>query len=441
MFLDTVNHILTLYLVFPAVLFIGLYFTLKLNFFQFTQLKKSFTCIRDQGKGDTGTISRFGAISAVLAGNFGTGNISGMAIALTTGGPGALFWMWVMVALASIIQYASCLLSIKYREVNENGEYVGGPMYYLKALGLKKLAISFSVFTLMGALSVGNFAQVNSMILPLKAKEIDPLLPSLGIALAIGLVILGGIKRLSSFAGAVVPLKAAFYLTGAFYIILTRIVDTPQAFYLIFQEAFALKAAAGGALGAAVFKGITVGFDRGLFATDAGTGIVPILQAGARTNNPVLDGIATLITPVLVMIVCTATALVLILTGAYKVNGLESTTQVTYAFHQGMGPLGEVVVVVALILFAYTTILAWSYCGERAAAYLFGEKSILYYRIFYVALIPVGAFLNVNFIWGLADLSITLMLLSNLVGVFLLREFVIEKSLDYLAVSQKVKTI
>lgn len=431
--LENFNHFFTLFVVFPIIIGLGIYLTIKLRFIQLTGLKRSLTYLTRKNAQDTGNISRFEAISTVLAGNFGTGNISGMAVAISTGGPGALVWMWVMAFFGAVIQYASCYLGVLFRDKTPQGEYVGGPMYYLKnGLGYKKLAVIFSIFTLFGALTVGNFAQINSIILPLEKMGGNPLYCSLGIAVLVGVVIFGGIQRIASFASYLVPFKALLYIGTALTIILMNYEKVIPSFAIMFQSAFDWSSLIGGVAGAGVLRAMTTGFDRGLFATDAGTGIVPILQASARSENPVMDGISTLITPLMVMIVCTATGLVLILTGAWLQPGLQSTNMVTHAFSEGLGSsIGGYIVIVSLILFAYTTILAWFYCGEKALGFLIGPEKAKMFRILYLLAIPVGGVIQVGLIWTLADISITFMLVPNLIGVIKLVHLVITATKSY----------
>lgn len=436
--LESFNQSFTLVIIFPAIILAGIYLTIKLRFVQILQLKKSFGCLTNKNVTGKGSISRFGALSTVLAGNFGTGNISGMAIAIATGGPGALVWMWVMAFFGAAIQYASCILGISFRSKLNNHEYAGGPMYYLRdGLGFKKLATLFCVCAIFGAITVGNFAQVNSIVLPLQKMGFDPLYTSLMIALMVGFVILGGIKRLANFASLIVPFKAFLYLGTAAAIIGMNYDQAFEALSLMFKHAFGLMPVVGGAMGFSMVKMITTGFDRGLFATDAGTGIVPILQSNARSDHPVMDGISTLVAPLMVMIVCTATGLVLILTGAWLEPGLQSTNMVTFAFSQGLGtPMGGYIVMLALILFAYTTILAWSYCGERALEFIAGPNKQKWFRYTYIALIPMGSLLRVDMIWTLADIAITMMLFINLIGVMGLSRHVINSSREFKLTTQ-----
>jgi len=433
--LEMFNHHFTLFIVFPAIIFFGLYLTIKLGCMQISHLRLSCNLLTKNNTANEGSISRFEAISAVLAGNFGTGNISGMAVALAVGGPGALVWMWIMAFFGAAIQYASCLLSVAYRKKSADNEYSGGPMYYLKnGLGFQGLAILFSIFTILGAITVGNFAQINSVVLPLDKMGLNPLYCSLIIAAFTAVVILGGIKRIAGFASYIVPFKALLYLSTAMVVLFFNYEKLIPAFSLMFHSAFDFSSLLGGVAGAGMLKAISTGFDRGLFATDAGTGMVPILQASARSDNPVMDGVTTLIAPLMVMIVCTMTGLVLIVTGAWEMPGLQSTNMVMHAFSHGLGtPIGGYIVVAALIMFAYTTILAWAYCGEKALEFLVGAKKARLFRYVYIGLIPLGSVADVGMIWTLADISITLMLVTNLVGVIGLANHVIDSSHEFKA--------
>ncbi len=432
--LKLLNEFFTLYFVFPAILLLGFYLTWRLRFVQFSKLFLSFKHLFKKNEADAeGDITHYQAIASVLAGNFGTGNISGMAIALSTGGPGALVWMWIMAFLGAAIQYSSCILGAKYRKKNPAGEYVGGPMYYLQN-GLKKksLATVFSLCVIFGAFAVGNFAQTNSMALPLVNFGIHPLIVGLTIGLCVALVILGGLQRVAVVSSAVVPMMALLYIGTAFIILAMNASEILPALKLVFLSAFGAKELIGGALGLGVMKALTTGFDRAIFATDAGTGTVPILQAGSRTKDPVIVGVVALVSPFMVMIVCTATALVLIITGAYSVEGLKSTSMVAFAFESGVGkPLGSVVVIVSLVLFGYTTALAWASCLDRAVGFLFGHRLIRPFQLLYILCVPVGALMHVDFVWILADISLSLMVVINLFGIACLSKEVIYDSHNY----------
>jgi len=423
------NKLFTLYLVFPSILLLGLYFTFRLKCVQISKLKSSFLSIfKGDGKGE-GNISHYQATASVLAGNFGTGNISGMAIALATGGPGALVWMWVMVFFGAIIQFANCFLGVKYRRCNDRGEFVGGPMYYLsKGLGLKKTAIIFSVCTIFAAFAVGDFVQVNSVALPLQSLGISPLISGLSIMVFVAIVVLGGVKRVAVVSSAVVPIMALLYLGAAFFVLFSFRDRVFPALELIFVSAFRPMPIVGGAVGFSVLKALATGFDRAIFATDAGTGTVPLLQSGAKTKNAVIDGVVSLLPPFLVMIVCTATALVLIVTGAYQVAGLQSTNMVTHAFRSALpGNLGLYIVLLSLALFGYTTTIAWACCLEKAVDYLFGRRLVKLFLVFYILFVPLGALLHVNLVWVIADITLTAMLVLNLIGVAGLSKEVIDE--------------
>lgn len=425
-FLLHFSDILTLYLVFPLIVLLGLYLTVRLRFVQISKLKLSFITLLKKGAQGEGNISHYQAIASVLASNFGTGNISGMAIALTTGGPGALVWMWVMAFLGAAIQFASCLLGVKYRKKNSDGQFVGGPMHYLsEGLGWKKGAMLFSCIAIVAAFTAGNFAQVNSITLPLSQLGISPWISGLFLAFCVGIVVLGGAKRVSQVSSAVVPLMALMYLGGAAYILLLHFDKILPAFHLMFQSMGGLSSMTGGIAGYTVMKALTTGFNRGVFATDAGTGIIPILQSEAKTTHPVVDGVVTLVTPFLVMIVCTTTALVLIVTGAW-LEPLQSTNMVTHAFNSVLGvKAGTSLVVIALFLFGYTTTIAWATCLERSVGFLWGARPIRIFQILYIIFVPIGAILKVDIVWICADIALTAMLVLNLAGVAALSREVI----------------
>ncbi len=431
-FLSQINHAFTLFVIFPAIMLLGGYLTVRLKFPQATKLGLSVKLMLQKSSG-AGSISHYQAMSSVLAGNFGTGNISGIAIALTTGGPGALVWMWIMAFFGAAIQYASCYLGVKYRSQNQNGEFSGGPMYYLsRGLGYKVLAICFCVVTMLAAFTVGNLAQIHSISLPLKAAGLDPLTTALIITGSAFMVIFGGIKRVARVASAIVPLKAVLYLGTGLVILAMHAEKVLPALNLMFHAAFDMQSATSGLVGYGIAKALSSGFDRGLFATDAGTGIVPILQANARSQNPVLDGVVTLVAPFLVMTVCTMTGLVLIVTGACDV-GLKSTDMVTYAFETGLqSSFGFYVVMVSLMLFAYTTVIAWAYCGQKAMGFIW-PRGVKVFQCCYLAAIPIGGLLHVDLIWGLADICISLMLLINVIGVAMLSKEVISANQAYFA--------
>ncbi len=415
--LSLISDSFTFFVIFPSILLLGIYLTVRLRFIQFSKLKESLKKLFDKTPEGDG-ITHYQAVAAVLAGNFGTGNISGMAIAIATGGPGALIWMWVIAFLGAAIQYASCVLGVKYREQNAQGERVGGPMYYLaKGLNLKKFGAIYAIFALLGGLTAGNFTQVNSIMLPMQELGIPAIATALTMTFFVGLVLLGGIQRFAKLAASVVPVMALVYFSTALLILGIHSEMLLPALKQIFIEAFAPSALLGGSMGYGIMKTISSGFDRGIFATDAGTGIAPILQSSTQSKDPISNGIVTLITPVLVMIVCTMTGLVIMVTGMSQ-SDLQSTNMVTAAFTKGLGShIGGHIVTLSLLLFSYTTILAWANCSERAIGYLLGDGWIKRFRLFFIAMVPFGAFCEVSHVWLLADISFSLMLLTNMIGV------------------------
>ena len=433
-FFLAINQNFTFFILFPAIVLLLFYFTVRLTWLQVRKLGLSLQTLLRKDSGKEGNISHYEAISAVIAGNLGTGNISGMAVALSMGGPGALVWMWVMAFLGSIIQYGSCVLGVKYRRQDETGEFVGGPMYYLRdGLGWKKIATLFAFVTLIAACTVGNFAQINSIVLPLQTFGFSPWICGISMMGVCALALLGGIQRIARIASSVVPVMALLYLGAGFIILFFYRDQVIPALSLMGKSAFQWTSLAGGTLGFTLAQALTTGFERGAFATDAGTGIVPILQAGARTQNPVIDGIVTLIAPFLVMIVCTMTGLILLVTEAAYQPDLQSTNMVTFAFEQVFGAkVGHGLVLGALALFAYTTVIAWGGCGEKAAQFLWGKKKSRVFPYLYLALIPVGAVAQVDMVWILADLSIGAMLVTNLIGITGLSKEILQASHAYL---------
>lgn len=431
-FLEVLNQSFTFFIIFPAILVTGILLTLKLKCLQISKIPLSFFYLVKADKGQ-GSITHYEAISSVLAGNFGTGNISGMAVALTAGGPGALVWMWIMAFFGSIVQYGSCLLGVKYRQKNEQGEYVGGPMYYLfHGLGKKNLGILFSLCAILGAFMVGNFAQVNSVMLPLQNLGVEPIYVGLFLAVISSVVILGGISRFAKVASSVVPLMAFVYFASACVILFKFRTEIPAAAMTMIISAFSMKSMVSGTLGFGLYKALSTGFERGVFATDVGTGLAPILQAGAQTKNPVIDAVISLIAPFMVMIVCTTTALVILVTKAHENLLLKSTNMVTFAFEKGLDHhFGKYIVIVSLFLFAYTTILAWCCVAEKAFGFIFGLKHLKKMQILYILMIPVGAVVHVDLIWLLADITISCMLCLNLYGIFKLAPQITYETRDY----------
>jgi AGCS family alanine or glycine:cation symporter len=430
--LELLKDSLTLIIIFPLIIIAGSYLSYRLRFVQITKLKQALLLITVKER--AGGISSFGALSAVLGGNLGTGNISGVAVALVSGGPGALLWMWVMAILASITKYVGCFLGVHWQRQNKDGEWVGGPMYYLsEGLKSKKLALLFCFFTVLSAFTVGNLAQVHALSLPIKELHINPLLFGVILAVLVGGVIFGSLNRFSHIVSAIVPFMAVTYIVTCLIILFLHRHNILSSIALIIESAFDLGTAASGFVGYGIVHAIRAGFDRGLFATDSGLGLAPIMHAGVRDlsthhDNRVSQGLISLLSPIIVMLVCTMTGLVLLTTGVTKLE-LSSTTMCMEAFRLGFGYAWAAhIVSITLFFFAFTTILTWYYCAKRAIEYSLGDKYLSLFRIIFIIFIPYGVFIHENIVWLIADLSINFMFIINMIGVIGLSALVIKNS-------------
>ncbi|HRE32220.1 MAG TPA: amino acid carrier protein, partial [Candidatus Berkiella sp.] len=368
--------------------------------------------------------SSFSAVAAVLGGNLGTGNISGIAVALTMGGPGSIFWMWVMATFGAVLKFVGCALGVLYRKKTESGQFVGGPMYYLaKGLGMKKAGKFYCILAILGALTVGNMVQMNSLALPFTQAGIPPLLTGVGVAILVAAVILGGFQRFSTVSSLLVPFMAVGYVVACASILALNFDKIIPAFELIMHAAFAPTAVAGGIAGYTVLEGLRTGFDRGLFATDTGVGVDAIIHASVDSKAPLtqtalMQGLISTVSPLVVMLVCTLTGLVLIITDSWLIHGLESTNLCIEAFKRGFSfDYAGQIITITLFFFAFTTILTWSYCADKAVEYLFSSKMIRPFQYLFVACIPIGALVHVKFVWTLADIFMNLMLVLNVIAL------------------------
>ena len=413
----------------------GIYLMAGLLFLPIRQLPEAFSLLwrgRKSNDLDDGEISPFDSLMTSLAATIGTGNIAGVATAIFLGGPGAIFWMWMTALVGMATKYAEAVLAVKYREVDENGAYVGGPMYYIKN-GLGKnwqwLAFLFSFFGAVAAFGIGNTIQANSVADALNSTlGIPAWQTGLVMAIVVYAVLLGGIKRIGKVASKLVPFMGLAYVAGAGIIIIQRFDSVPTALSLIVNDAFTGTAAAGGFAGAGIMAAIRFGVARGVFSNEAGLGTAPIAHAAAKTNDPVKQGkIAMLGTFIDTIIVCTMTALVIILTGSWT-SGETGASLSAYAFRMGLPGYGDYVVSFGLAVFALTTLLGWSYYGERCAAYILGVKCIPWYRIAWVLAIPLGAVMDLEFLWLLADVLNGLMAIPNLIALLLLSPVVFKLS-------------
>ena len=417
----------------------GIYFTFKLNFIQMFKLPLAikYLFLNDDDKSDNeakGEVSSFAALCTALSATIGTGNIVGVAIA--TGGPGALFWMWVAAFFGMATKYAEGVLAIKYREVDENGEMSGGPMYYIeKGVGNKFLANMFAFFGIAVALlGIGTFGQVNSIS---KAALISFNIPiwftAIIITILVTLVTLGGIKRISNVAEKIVPTMAILYIIGALLVLICNFKAIPSAITLIIKSAFNPSAALGGTTGITISLAIQIGIGRGVFSNEAGLGSAPIAAAAAKTKYPVKQGLISMTgTFIDTIIICTMTGLAIVLTGSFN-SGLEGAAMTTFAFENGLpfAIIGKYIVNIGLIFFAFTTIIGWNYYGERCIQYLIGIKGIKFYKIIFIALVGVGPFLSLNLVFIIADIVNGLMALPNLIGSIKLRNIVISETNNF----------
>ncbi len=384
-----------------------------------------------------GDITPFNALMTSLSATIGTGNIAGVGTAIAIGGPGAIFWMWCTALVGMATKYAEAVLAVKYREVDEAGNHVGGPMYYIKnGLGRQWhwLALAFAVFGAIAGFGIGNMVQANSVADAVSTSlGVDKWITGVVMAVFVFAVLIGGVKRIAQVAGKLVPFMAIAYLIGGLIVILANVTEVPGALWLIVQHAFTPMAATGGFAGATVMIAIQMGVARGVFSNEAGLGSAPIAHASAQTKDPVRQGsIAMLGTFIDTLIICTITALVIVMTGAWN-SGESGASLSSAAFGQGLPGVGEWIVTFGLIVFAFTTMLGWSVYGERCVQYLFGQKSVLPFRILWVLAIPLGATVKLAFVWLLADTLNALMALPNLIALLLLSPIVFKMTRDYLA--------
>ena len=385
---------------------------------------------------ESGDISSFESLMTALSATVGTGNIAGVATAIFLGGPGAIFWMWITAIFGMATKYAEAFLAIKYREKNLNDEYVGGPMYYIKN-GLSQkfsyLAYFFALFGMIAAFGIGNGVQSNSVAQVVTNEfEINKLTVGIVIAFLVTLVILGGIKSIGKTASKLVPIMSLIYIIGGLYIIVINYNQIPTIFFMIIESAFTGTAASGGFAGATIWMAIRFGVSRGVFSNEAGLGSSPIAHAAARTNSPIKQGSVSMLEPLIdTIIVCTITAFVILLSQSW-LSGVNGAALTSNAYEQGLPLFGKYIVIFGLVLFAFSTIIGWSYYGEKCAEFIFGNRIIMPYRIFWIIIIPVGAVIELNLVWLIADIMNALMALPNLIALVLLSPIVFKETRAYL---------
>lgn len=419
---------------------IGLYLTLGLRAMPWRKLIAACRYLwqgRESRAGDEGDISPFQALMTALSGAIGTGNIAGVATAIYLGGPGAVFWMWMTALVGMATSFCEGYLAVRYREQDALGNYVGGPMYYIKnGLGRRWLwlAATFAFLGTFAAFGIGNMVQAHSVADVMHSTfSIPTWLTGLVLVTLTAAVILGGIKRIAEVAGKLVPIMAAGYIIGALALIGLNIDAVPDALALIVTNAFTGTAATGGFAGAAVWATIRYGIARGAFSNEAGMGSTPIAHAAARTRDPFKQGLLAMLgTFIDTLLVCTMTALAIVLSGQWT-SGENGAPLTALAFETGLPGPGGWIVTFSLMIFAFTTILAWSYYGERCAEYLFGVSVIQPYRYAWLVLLLVGSLGQIGLVWIIAEIMNGLMAIPNLVALAALSPLVFRAVRERLA--------
>jgi AGCS family alanine or glycine:cation symporter len=418
------------------ILGVGIYLTFGLKLLTILKIPFGFKLLW-QGRipgGDSG-ISPFNALMTSLAATIGTGNIAGVATAIFLGGPGAVFWMWMTALVGMATKYAEAVLAVKYREKDERGKYVGGPMYYIKnGLGAKWkwLGVLFAFFAGIAGFGIGNMVQANSIANALSTNfAIPEWVTGVVLLVLVGMVLIGGIERISTIAGKLVPFMAIAYIAASTLVLILNVDAIPGAFNLIFTHAFSPAAATGGFAGAAVWAAIRFGVARGVFSNEAGLGSAPIAHAAASTKGPVSQGLVAMLgTFIDTIIVCTFTALAIIATGAWT-SGETGAALTSHAFNLALPGFGGYIIAISISVFAFTTILGWSYYCERSLQYLFGVKVIMPFRIVWSGAALVGATLKLGFVWLLADTLNALMAIPNLIALALLSPLVFKITKEF----------
>mgnify|MGYP002639803519 CR=1 FL=1 len=423
----------------------GLYFIIRLKFLNVTKLWHSIQIVsgkydKTEGKGD---VNSFKAFTTALSATVGTGNIVGVSLAIYWGGPGAIFWMWLTGFLGMILKYAETTLSHKYRSFNSDGTVSGGPMYSIKK-GItevynlptfaKILAGVFAVATILASLGTGNMAQANSIAHALNTNYAIPVFyTGLVISGLVLVIIIGGLKRISEVTSKLVPFMAVTYIVATVLVLIANSSQIPAAFSLIFTSAFSGSAATGGFVGSTFMMTLVWGVRRGLFSNEAGQGSAPIAHAAAKTKYPAREGLVASLEPLVdTLIICTLTALMIITTGAWE-SGAAGVEMTIIAMEDGLAGLGMVgigkhVIAFGIFLFAFSTVISWSYYGTRAANYLLGEKAIIPYRFLYGGFVFLGSIWGLDLVWHFVDMVITFMTIPNLIGLLLLSGVIIKET-------------
>lgn len=432
----------------PPMLFLilgtGLFLMVGLGFMPIRKLGTGFALLWKSRKGGDekdGEISPFNALMTALSATIGTGNIGGVAVALVIGGPGAIFWMWMTALVGMATKYAEAVVAVKYREVDELGNHVGGPMYYIKngltskyGMFATVLAMAFAFFGAIAGFGIGNGTQSNAVASVMSESfNVDPMITGVVMATLVAAVILGGIKRIAHVAGVLVPFMGFAYVAAGLIVLLLNITEVPAAFALIIKSAFSPAAAGGGALGYGIMIAIRQGVARGVFSNEAGLGSAPIAHAAAQTKDPVRQGLIGMLgTFIDTIVICSITGLIIVTSGIME-GGLKGAPLTQAAFEVSLPGVGGLLVAVALAVFAFTTVLGWSVYGERCVEYIFGIKAIMPFRILWVVAVFAGTQVELEYIWLLADTLNAMMALPNLIALLLLSPIIFEVTKEYFA--------
>ena len=433
---DAVNGFVWGPVMLTLLIFAGLFITFKTGLLQFKKfgymMKNTIFGLssKEQRASDNAGVSPFQAVATAMAGTIGTGSIAGLATAIVSGGPGAVFWMWISALLGMATKYSEIVLSINFREKNKKGEWVGGPMYYIKnGLKQKWLAVLFAIFAMLACLGTGNATQSNSIAIALESTvNVKPFITGIVLTVIAALVILGGVRRIASVNEKLVPIMAVFYVVTSLVALIINVEKIPMAFGLIFREAFNLRAAAGGAAGYGVILAMHYGFSRGVFTNEAGLGSAPIAHAASSTKDPVKQGLWGMFEVFFTTIViCTFSALIILTTGIWETKELSGAALSIASFNSILPGVGGIIITLSTIFFALSTILGWAYYGEVCVGYLTksSKTAVIIYRCIYVLFVFVGAVGSLDLIWSISETMNGLMAIPNLIGIVFLIKIVI----------------
>ncbi len=417
----------------------GIVLTISLRCVQVLHFSKAVKLVFRPAKYDKdheGEITSFAALCTALASTIGTGNIVGVATAVHSGGPGALFWMGLAAFFGMATKYAECLLAVKYREMDAKGRWCGGPMYYIKnGMKNKWLAVLFAIFTIgAGCFGIGTYCQIQSMVQANTIMfDMSPLASCLIFTVFVGFVTIGGLKSISAFSTKLIPLMAIFYVVGCLGVIFLNIDKVPAAIQFIITSAFSFDAGLGAASGMGIIVAMRFGVARGIFSNEAGLGSAPIAAATAKTRHPAEQGLINMTGTFLdTIVICMLTGLAIVVTDTWNTPGLEGAAITSAAFTQALGASwGVYIVNIGLLMFAFTTIIGWNYYAESAVVYLFGTKLIMPYRIFYIGIVASAAFMTIDTVWVLSDIMNGLMAFPNLIALIWLRKDIVAETKAY----------